>query len=239
MKRKLHFISTLVGMSILGLCLNACSVTTIPTITPTPYIIVITLSPTTDMGIYETQVAETIYVGLTETALAQPSATPLPPSATPEPSSTSTPAATMTQTSSNNYWVLPQNNQWNPPVPPKETLSSSSSDEEWRCSITYQLVGNNAVYGTYEDFDARWTVKNTGTATWDAGSVDYYYKSGTAMHKHNDGYDLPESVSPGESITLVVDMQAPGSEGTYETYWALSGDDGSFCNLPVRIKVDD
>ena len=209
-----------------------------PLETPTPYIIVITLSPTADMSIFKTQVAETIYAGITETIKAAPTETPLPPTATPEPSSTPTNTATLTKTAYS-YYGVPQNQPWYPPAPPQNTPAYSTSDSEWRCSITYQLVSYNEVFDPYEDFDAKWTIKNTGTAYWDSGAVDYYYKSGTSMHKYADGFDLPETVAPGESVTLTVDMQAPGSEGTYDTYWTLSGDSGSFCTLPVHIKVVD
>ena len=229
----------LISMLLLLLGLAGCSSSTgaVNLVTQTPYVIVITLSPTADMGGFETQVAATIYAGLTETASAMPTETPLPPTDTPEPSSTPTKTATPTKTTVSNNWV-PQNPQWYPPAPPQGPTASSSSSA-WRCSITYQLVGYNEVFGTYEDFDAKWTIKNTGTAYWDSGAVDYFYSSGTEMHKYADRYDLPATVSPGYSITLTVDMQAPGSEGSYSTYWTLSGDSGTFCTLPVHIRVED
>ena len=61
--------------------------------------------------------------------------------------------------------------------------------------------------------------------------------SGTEMQTGNKVYDLPEEVDPGESVTVIVDMKAPGSTGHYETFWALARHSDGFCYLPVRIEV--
>jgi len=87
------------------------------------------------------------------------------------------------------------------------------------------------------DFDAVWTIKNTGTTTWDMHAVDYKYVSGTKMHKYNSLYDLPQTVKPGESVKIVVDMLAPSTPGTYTENWAIVQGSSTLCSLPITVIV--
>ncbi len=87
------------------------------------------------------------------------------------------------------------------------------------------------------DFDASWKIKNTGTEAWDKAAVDYKHYSGTEMQKYEKAFDLPSTVDPDGTITLVVDMVAPNTAGTYTATWALVNGDTVLCNLPVTIKV--
>jgi hypothetical protein len=87
------------------------------------------------------------------------------------------------------------------------------------------------------DFDATWTVKNTGKTNWELTTVDYKYISGTKMHKYDSLYDLPTVVKPGESIKIVVDMLAPSTPGTYTANWAIVQGKTTLCNLPLTVVV--
>jgi hypothetical protein len=87
------------------------------------------------------------------------------------------------------------------------------------------------------DFDAAWTIKNTSDSAWDVAAVDYKHLSGTEMQKYEKLYDIPKTVEPGQSITIVVDMIAPDKAGTYSTNWALIKGSTVLCNLPVTIVV--
>jgi hypothetical protein len=230
MKDKRMINKILFSTLLLAVVLSSCTTPGLSGATPTPYIIVITNTPTVDMAPFMTQAAETVFAQLTETALAMPTETPVPPTDTPTitqtftstatliPAASSTPVKTSTPVKSNT---------------PKATATKAG----WNCEITFQLVENGKEFNTNEDFDARWTIKNTGTETWSASDVDYIYVSGTEMQKFNKLYDLPASVSPGNSITIIVDMKAPGSSGYYETFWALARHSDGFCSLPTRIKV--
>jgi hypothetical protein len=90
---------------------------------------------------------------------------------------------------------------------------------------------------THYDYDAVWTVKNTGTVNWDNHAVDYVYNSGEKMQKYTAAYDLPKLVKPGDSVDLSADLVAPGDRGTYTTTWVLRGDRGVICTLPLTVVV--
>ena len=231
--KKRRIMPILFSIIILALLFSSCSTVSLPTATLTPYIIVITNTPTMDMGPIYTEAAATIYAALTGTASAIPTNTPIPPTAT----ITETPTPTITQTPSktNTYVVYypPTPVRTNTPKPP--TAEPTNSD--WNCEVTWQLIENGQDFSPYEPFDARWTIKNTGDNTWQADDVDYRYMSGTEIQTNGKLFDLPSTVAPGDSITITVDMKAPGSSGHYETFWALARHSDVFCWLPVRIDV--
>lgn len=94
-----------------------------------------------------------------------------------------------------------------------------------------------AAVTTRLDFDAVWTVKNTSGETWDSGSVDYKYVSGTKMQKRSDIYDMSTSVKSGETVKIIVDMLGPSSAGWYSTTWALVQGSKTLCTLPITLRV--
>lgn len=229
MKKK-KFLPIMLTIVILSLAFSSCSTTSLPVATLTPYIIVITFTPTMDMGPVMTEAASTIYAALTGTASAIPTDTPtVTPTATETPTNTYTPSKTFTNT----VYYPPTPVRTNTPKPPTATATNSG----WSCEVTWQLVENNQEFSPHEAFDGRWKIKNTGSQTWQAIDVDYRYMSGTEMQDGNKVFDLPNDVAPGESITITVDMTAPGTTGHFETFWALARHSDGFCSLPVRINV--
>lgn len=90
---------------------------------------------------------------------------------------------------------------------------------------------------TGADFDAVWTVKNTGTRAWDLSSVDYKFAGGSKLHTRADRYDLPQTVKPGETARIIVDMRSPSTAGLYTTSWALVEGSQTLCNLSLSLRV--
>ena len=118
---------------------------------------------------------------------------------------------------------------------PTATPVSTVSPITGACQVTSTLpTGSMPVR---YDFDAVWTVKNTSGTDWNASAVDLKYVSGDKFYKGAAIYDLPALVKAGDSITLRVDMLAPDKAGTYRTGWALVGDRGTLCSLPLTIVV--
>ena len=98
-------------------------------------------------------------------------------------------------------------------------------------------VAPSASLSTNAEFDAAWTIKNTSSKTWDGGSVDFKYVSGSEMQKYEDRYDLHQNVKSGETVKIVVDMKAPASTGYYTTRWALVQGSTTICSLPLTVRV--
>ncbi len=178
-------------------------------------------------GSVETIIASTANAAASQTAVFLPSATPTA-SVTPTPSRTPTETPTPTLTV---VFRLPTFT-----FTPKPTSASEvGPGGDYDCDLTALSPANGTIFSPKADFDAKWTVKNTGTRAWDRNSVDYIYVSGDKFHK-TKAYDLPITVAVGDGVTLTVDMIAPSADGTYTTKWGLRR--GSvFCTFSLTIEV--
>lgn len=103
------------------------------------------------------------------------------------------------------------------------------------CQVVSVTPGSAMPKGA--DFDAVWTIKNTGSRAWDAASVDYKFAGGSRLQKRTDRYDLPQTVKPGETVRVVVDMIAPSAAGLYNTSWALVEGGQTLCTFSINLRV--
>jgi hypothetical protein len=191
-------------------------------------------NPTASVDI--TATADAIRTESAQTVVAdyasRPTATQLPSTATLAPSATEVPSATSAPTE---VPVAATNTP--PPTKTPGYAGPTITPNSYVCIITAFSPAYGASFSPGADFDARWTVKNTGSKTWSSGEIDYRFISGQAMHTGASVYDLPKNVAAGESIELIVDMLAPGSAGAYATTWSINMGATSICPLPVHIVV--
>ncbi|WKZ36830.1 MAG: NBR1-Ig-like domain-containing protein [Anaerolineales bacterium] len=180
--------------------------------------------PTFDPNSIHTVIAQTADAAATQTALVAPPTETSAPTVTPTELPTETPTPTF-------LFLLPTLTFTPTPV----TIVPSKS--EYACQIFSQDPQNDSRMARNESFDAKWTVVNVGTQAWERGNSDYLYNSGDRLHK-TGGYDFDVTVSSGESVELVVNMQAPGSPGTYKTAWRIVIGKQRFCPLNLTIIVN-
>ncbi len=95
--------------------------------------------------------------------------------------------------------------------------------------VTAQWVKNDpsdgAVILAGTKFDIAWTIKNTGTTTWNT-NYTYGYLSG-AKYFERLSYNFRKEVKPGEEVTILVDAVAPSTSGSYYTWWKIKDDQGN------------
>lgn len=103
------------------------------------------------------------------------------------------------------------------------------------CQIVSVTPGSSVL--THADYDVVWTIKNISNKTWDGNSVDYKYVNGTKMQKRGDYFDLHQTIKPGDTVKVTVDMVAPASTGTYYANWALVQGSKTLCNMPLTLSV--
>jgi hypothetical protein len=190
------------------------------------------VAPTQDIA--QTLVAartEAVMTVLTQIA-SQASPTPLPPTATLAPSATALPTDTAIPSST----PLPQVTATKTLIPYTLAPANSATPRNYNCSIM-KVVPDGDSMSPRNDFDARWTVKNTGSETWTTSDYDYKYVSGQKMHTHDDTYNMKSSVSNGESIDIIVDMLAPDKTGSYSATWAIVKGGTTVCTMTVDIVV--
>lgn len=177
----------------------------------------------------KTQAIVTANAVMTSEAFKNPSATPtaVPPTPTPTTAPTETaivipPTATQVPPTATPTMIYPTITLAPPP---------------YQCTIKSISPAYGKSFSPEDDFDGRWVLLNSGSEIWDQDSIDVYYKSGEKMFKFDDLYDLPSTVRPGESITIIVDMKAPKTAGSYTTTWGLSNAGSGFCTFSVSINV--
>ena len=100
-----------------------------------------------------------------------------------------------------------------------------------------QTVKNGTHYKSREQFSIGWKVRNTGTAGWGPGTVDFTYIAGTRMYQY-PLVQLQGTVAPGNIALLITDMRAPRNPGKYSTTWSLRQGDNYFCHVGLTIYVD-
>jgi hypothetical protein len=91
------------------------------------------------------------------------------------------------------------------------------------CTLSAILIDENPPDGTLlmpgKNFWKTWTLKNTGTCTWD-GSYKLMYWSGDLMGGLNS-YPFPDVIAPDESKDVSIYLKAPETTGTFTGYWRI------------------
>lgn len=197
--------------------------------------------PTTDMNSLRTEVAQTVVAQVTYdaalTKAAEPSQTPMVATVMieevqEEPTATETlPIVTYTATE-----VVPS-------LTPSRTVQVTYPT--W--TPTYyidqaELSSQTPTDGEYiragSDFDLVFTIKNNGARAW---NTNFYLKfvSGTSGQTQNGTpvtlVYIPSNVAVGSTVSLVIDMVAPSTPGTYSSNWALYNDDGTVILSPNLV----
>ncbi len=115
---------------------------------------------------------------------------------------------------------------------------STSDTTSYQPSCSVQSSSPTDAIARNGDFDGTWTIKNTGSTTWEASAIDYKYVGGNNFQ--SDGrtvFDLPSNVASGDTIKIVIDMKAPSGLGTYSSQWALVKGGTTLCNLNLSLAT--
>lgn len=190
------------------------------------------LEPTIDtqptFALIQTQAAQTVVAEMTLNA---PTPTETP-AATETPAPTNTPEATPTEAAT----PTPEPTATNTFIP--WTATPTATTPPLACSIEEQSPAFGADLKPGADFDGRWVIKNTGTETWQADTLDFKFISGEKFHTGGaDLLDLERDVVIQGTYTFVLDMLAPNNDGRYTTNWALVRGGETICALSLTIDV--
>lgn len=106
---------------------------------------------------------------------------------------------------------------------------------------TPRLIPDNAVviastpydgtkFNAGNQFDAKWTLRNTGTTTW---TSDYHIREvGKTKMGESDRYYLGGEVRPGETVDIFADLVAPNEGGVQVSYWEFVNGNG---DIIIRV----
>lgn len=115
---------------------------------------------------------------------------------------------------------------------------SYSTTACYAASTVSETIYDSTVMEPGEDFTKTWTLLNSGSCSWYSG-YQLVYASGYQLSGDSPQY-ISSEISPGESVTFTVDMEAPASEGTYTGNWELQTSDGTvIAYIWVKIIVEE
>jgi len=119
-----------------------------------------------------------------------------------------------------------------PFVIPSLTPTATLIPPRYSCSVTTNKPTTNQPMNAGQDFDIKWTIKNTGTAAW-YNAIDIKYYSGESMAAGKRA-EIKALLKPGETYQLVLDAKAPKSKGPHFMAWMV---DGGMCYAYVTVWV--
>jgi hypothetical protein len=109
---------------------------------------------------------------------------------------------------------------------------SSSGKYEYACEAINRRPFDNSEILHGQNFDIKWTIKNTGTKTWDPG-MDVKYLSGPQMTSVTL-IEIPVAMKPGDTYQIVLDANAPAETGFQVMTWVVQG---QLCYPYVALMV--
>ncbi len=184
-------------------------------------------TPTTQVDVLNTVAAQTFQVQQTkiaqtdqaahalETATITPGAAEEEVTASPEPDVTATRTPTTTKT----------------------------SDVECnQAAFVSETIADGTDFNPGESFTKTWTLKNTGTCTWDA-DYDVVFVSGNAMDAPASQQLTSSTVEPNETIKISLELEAPLSAGTHRGEFKLRNANGVLFGIgtkdgPFWVEID-
>jgi hypothetical protein len=132
------------------------------------------------------------------------------------------------------------------PVRWMRAVVSGSQPADDKPALSYQSIDFQNSVANYENmppgrqFSGKWTFRNTGTATW-SGDFQIVYQDASTPETANSSRSRMgspimaklravsnrESVLPGETVVLTLDLVAPASPGSYVYHWQLRDQNGN------------
>jgi hypothetical protein len=130
-----------------------------------------------------------------------------------------------------------------PEITPRTPLPPAATYTPWPGSAAYhcraELITPRPAELLYPDmtFETHWRLTNNGSQPWDHPSVDVVFMDGDRLHTTGDVIDLPETINPGGTLDLFINMRTPSQPGSLQTAWALKRGTLYFCSLNRSLEV--
>ena len=101
-----------------------------------------------------------------------------------------------------------------------------------------ETIPDDTEFEPGESFTKTWTIRNDGTCSW-TPEYRLVFKGGDQMNGPSTKA-FTETINPGETVTLEVDLIAPASNGSYTGTWKIRANDGEeFGNYWATINVNE
>lgn len=176
-------------------------------------------TPTPEPDMILTAAASTVEVRLTELARPADTKTP-PPTNTPAPV-TPTRSPTLTPT----LFLLPT-----------ITPTGGTPGGDQAAFVADLTIPDGTDLSPGERFTKSWRLSNTGTSVW-TSNYALAFLGGSQMDGPN-AVSLTQTVNPGESVDISVNLVAPLETGNYKGFWGMRNAGGQQFPNQVYVEID-
>ena len=122
-------------------------------------------------------------------------------------------------------------------VPAAVTASPASAATcDWAQFVADVTVPDGMRFDPGATFTKTWRLRNIGTCTWTTGYT-MVYDSGEKMGT-TTSVPLPNSVAPGQTVDVSVNMTAPSAAGHYIGYWKFKNATGTLFGIGYNALKD-
>lgn len=183
-------------------------------------------TPTTQVDLLNTAAAQTIQAQQTNIAQTnQAGEREMTPTATLEPPSEGTPSATS-----------------EPSATPSPTPTHTQETACNQAAFVSETVPDGTDYDPGETFTKTWTLKNTGSCTWN-DEYDVVFVKGDSMDAPAATQLTSGSVAPGQTAQISLDLKAPVAAGTHRGDFKLRNQHGVLFGIgdeekPFWVEID-
>ncbi|MFT3892310.1 MAG: NBR1-Ig-like domain-containing protein [Anaerolineales bacterium] len=100
-------------------------------------------------------------------------------------------------------------------------------------------VPDGTVFKPGVDFVKTWTIKNTGTCSWDEGYVFAWIAGDKALDPYSIKFqDKKDFISSGTSTDISVNLTAPLEPGKYTATWKMQSDTGYYFGSMFTVVIE-
>jgi hypothetical protein len=165
---------------------------------------------------------------------AQPTNTAVSPSDTawPTPTETSWPTATFTTWPSPTNTLLPTATATVPVVYPTYLPTATSAPCNWAQFVKDVTIPDGTVLAPGQAFTKTWRLRNIGSCTWAVG-YSLVFHSGDRLHTQST-VKINQTIYPGQTADLSLQLVAPIQPGQYRSYWMLSNTTGQLFGIGAK-----
>ncbi|GIK56346.1 MAG: SH3 domain-containing protein [Chloroflexi bacterium] len=137
--------------------------------------------------------------------------------------------------STGSCWITAHNQYTQPSAAPVTACTNSAA------LVSDVSVPDGTQFAPNTGFNKIWRIKNTGTCTWDT-SYKMVHAGGHLLGAVSTFFPLRDSVQPGHTVDLTINMVSPDAPNTYQSDWKLQDAQGQFFgvgrnNSPFWVKI--
>jgi hypothetical protein len=99
-------------------------------------------------------------------------------------------------------------------------------------------IPDGTLMSSGQSFTKTWRLRNTGTTTWGSGhKLTFVSQTGSYQMGGPSSVSVSSTVSPENTVDILVNLTAPSAAGTYYGYWQMKNPNGNWFGDKIWVKI--